>query len=157
MAEEYGAPEQITPKRLGDYLEVMSKAVFQSGMGWRVVNAKWPGTREVFRDFDATAVASLTEPEIAEIAQDTRIIRNRKKVDAIIDNARRLIDLDETHRGFKLYLSSHGGFEETVKDLRKNFRFLGETGCFYFLYVVGEQVPEYEEWCKSRGVNMMHG
>jgi len=157
MAEEHGAPEQITPQRLGDYLEVMSKAVFQSGISWRVVNAKWPGTREAFRDFDAAAVASLTELEIAEIAQDTRIIRNRKKVEAIVDNARRMIDLDEAHRGFGNYLTSHGGFEETVKDLRKNFRFVGETGCFYFLYVVRQPVPEYEDWCKSRGVKMMHG
>ena len=156
MAEERGAPEQITPKVLGDYLDVMSRAVFQSGISWRVVNAKWPGTREVFRNFDAQTVASLTEAEIAEIAQDTRIIRNRKKVDAIVDNARRLIDLDEAHKGFREYLRSHGGFEPTVKDLKKNFRFLGETGCFYFLYVIGEPVPEYEAWCASRGVKQMH-
>lgn len=38
-----------------------------------------------------------------------------------------------------------------MKDLRKNFRFMGEMGCFYFLYVVGESVPEYEDWCRSRG------
>ena len=54
---EYGAPPQIKPKRLGDYLEVMSKAVFQSGMSWRVVNNKWDGIRDAFRDFDAEAVA----------------------------------------------------------------------------------------------------
>ncbi|MCH7578650.1 MAG: hypothetical protein IIB22_00200 [Chloroflexi bacterium] len=46
---EYGAPPQVTPKRLGDYLEVMSKAVFQSGMSWQVVNKKWDGIRDAFR------------------------------------------------------------------------------------------------------------
>jgi len=45
-------PKQIRPKRLSDYLEVMSKAVFQSGMSWRVVEAKWPGFREAFFEFD---------------------------------------------------------------------------------------------------------
>ena len=46
----------------------------------------------------------------------------------------------------------HGGFEGTVADLRKQFRFLGETGCYYFLYVVKEEVPDYDSWCASRGV-----
>ena len=150
MADDHHAPKQIKPKRLGDYLDVMSKAVFQSGISWKVVEGKWDGTRQVFHDFDALAVASMTEAELAEAAQDTRIIRNRKKVEAIVDNARRMVELDEAHRGFRNYLRSHEDFDATVKDLRKNFRFMGEMGCFYFLYVVGEPVPEYEDWCRSR-------
>jgi DNA-3-methyladenine glycosylase I len=129
----------------------MSKAVFQSGMSWKVVEGKWPGTREVFHKFDALAVASMTEAEIADAATDARIIRNRKKVEAVIDNARRMVELDEAHKGFRKYLRSHGDFDATVRDLRKNFRFMGEMGCFYFLYVVGEEVPTYEDWCRSRG------
>ena len=39
-----------------------------------------------------------------------------------------------------------------MADLRKQFRFLGDTGAFYFLYVVKEEVPSYEDWCASRGV-----
>jgi 3-methyladenine DNA glycosylase Tag len=151
MAQEHHAPQQIKPKRPGDYLEVMSKAIFQAGISWKVVENKWPGTREVFHDFDALAVAAMPEAEIAGAAQDSRIIRNRKKVEAIVDNARRIVELDEEYKGFRNYLRSHGDFEATVKDLRKNFRFLGEMGCFYFLYVVGESVPEYEDWCRSRG------
>ena len=51
----YGPPEQIKPKALGDYLEVMSKGTFQSGMSWAVVEAKWPGIRTAFKDFDIDA------------------------------------------------------------------------------------------------------
>lgn len=148
----YAAPVQIDPQTLGDYLEVMSKAVFQSGMSWKVINSKWPGIHEAFRNFDCLGVASLTEAEMADLAQDTRIIRNRKKVEAIVDNARRIIELAEEHGGsFQKYLRSLGGFEETVKDLRKNFKFLGDFGAFYFLYVVKEPVPSYDDWCRSRG------
>jgi methyladenine glycosylase len=147
-----GAPEQIEPRRLGDYLEVMSKAVFQSGMSWAVIDKKWPGLRDAFHEFEPLAVASLTEAQMAELTADTRIIRNRKKVEAVVDNARRMIDLDEQHKGFRKYLRSHGGFEGTVADLRKQFRFLGETGCYYFLYVVQEEVPDYDTWCASRGI-----
>ena len=147
-----GAPEQIDPRTLGVYLEVMSKAVFQSGMSWAVVEKKWDGTREAFRKFEPLAVASLTEEEIAELTTDTRIIRNRKKVEAVVDNARKMVELDEAHKGFRKYLRSHGGFEGTVKDLRKQFRFMGETGCYYFLYVVKEEVPDYDSWCESRHI-----
>jgi 3-methyladenine DNA glycosylase Tag len=152
-----GAPEQVNPRTLGVYLEVMSKAVFQSGMSWAVIDKKWPGTREAFKDFEPLAVASLTENEIANLTTDTRIIRNRKKVEAIVDNARKMVELDEKHKGFKKYLRSHGGFEGTVKDLRKQFRFMGETGCYYFLYVVKEEVPDYDTWCESRGMVHQHG
>ena len=39
-------PQRIQPQSLSDYLDVMSKSVFQSGLSWRVVESKWPGTRE---------------------------------------------------------------------------------------------------------------
>jgi hypothetical protein len=44
------APEQITARNLADYLDVLTKAVFQSGISWRVVEAKWAGTREASAD-----------------------------------------------------------------------------------------------------------
>jgi hypothetical protein len=150
------APQQIEPKRTGDYLEVMSKAIFQTGISWKVVENKWPGINEAFRGFDHRLVASLTEAELAELSSDTRVIRNRRKIEAIVDNARLMLDLEEEHGSFKDYLRSHGDFEACVADLRKRFKFLGEMGAFYFLYVVGEEVPSYEDWCASRGREQMH-
>ena len=143
---EKGAPAQITPKRLGDYLEVMSKSVFQSGISWDVVEAKWPQLREAFRSFDADTVARMGEREIDRLATDTRVIRNRRKIEAIIENANRMIALDKEHGSFRKYLRSHADYDALVKDLRKQFKFLGETGCYHFLYVVKEPVPEYHEW-----------
>lgn len=145
------APQQIVPQRTGDYLEVMSKAIMQTGISWKVVESKWPGIRDAFRGFDHRRVASLTEAELAELGADSRVIRNRRKIEAIVDNARQMLDLEEQHGSFRNYLRSHGGFEPTVADLRKRFKFLGEMGAFYFLYVVGEEVPSYEDWCASRG------
>ncbi len=147
---EQGAPDQIEPKTLGDYLEVMSKAVFQSGMSWHVVETKWPGIRDGFRGFDAQAVATMGEPDVDALATDTRVIRNRRKLAAVVENANRMIELEAQHGTFRAYLRSHDGFAATVSDLRKQFKFLGETGSYFFLYVVGEQVPPYEEWQASR-------
>ena len=46
---------------------------------------------------------------------------------------------------------------EYVKDLRKQFKFLGEMGAYHFLWVVGEEVPPYEEWSARRGMPPHHG
>ena len=43
----------------------------------------------------------------------------------------------------------HGDFENTFKDIKKRFKFLGDAGTFHFLWVVAEGVPDYEEWCKA--------
>jgi DNA-3-methyladenine glycosylase I len=146
-----GAPEQITPKGLRDYLEVMSKAVFQTGISWRVVDNKWAGIREAFKGFDPRAVASFGPRDIEKLMQDTRVIRNRRKLEAVVDNARTAIDLEAEHGSFRNYLRSHADYRSRVQDMKKRFRFLGETGCYMFLYIVGEPVPDYHEWRESQG------
>ncbi len=139
-------PTRIKPQSLADYLEVMSKSVFQTGISWRVVDAKWPGIKEAFRGFEPRAISGLTVAEIDELVQDKRIIRNRRKIEAIVANAGRLLELDSQYGSFKKYLRSFNSFEELTKDLRKNFKFLGEMGAYHFLWVVGEKVPSWEEW-----------
>ena len=136
-------PERIEPRGLGDYLDVMSKSVMQTGISWRVVNSKWPGIQEAFRGFDPVVVSNLTEAELDELTTDKRVIRNRRKIEAIVGNARRMLELDKDYSGFRNYLRSHDSFEALVKDLRKQFKFLGDMGAYHFLYVVGEEVPPY--------------
>ena len=145
------APQKIEPQSLADYLEVMCKAVFHSGMSWAVVEAKWTDIKAAMRNFDPVAIAFLSEKDLDELAQDKRVIRNRRKLAAIVKNAQTMRDLEEEHGSFQSYLRSHGDYDATEKDLRKRFGFLGETGIYYFLYVVGEEVPSYEEWCAARG------
>ena len=156
MAEEHHAPQQVEPKSLADYLEVISKSVFQTGMSWKVVDKKWPGIRAAFRGFDPAAIVALTPDDLDAITRDPSVIRNRRKIEATVDNARQMLELERAHGTFRSYLRSHragpgGGFEETVADLRRRFKFLGDMGCYYFLYVVKEEVPSYEDWCASRG------
>jgi DNA-3-methyladenine glycosylase I len=143
------APKQITPTGPADYLEVMTKAVFQSGMSWQVVEAKWPGFREAFDGFDPETIAAYTGDDVERLVADPQIIRNRRKIDATLTNAERMLELERSPGGFAGWLRSHGDFEATVAALRSEFRFLGDTGAYYFLYVVGEPVPAHEEWMKT--------
>ncbi len=140
------APEKIVPASLDDYLEIMSKSVFQSGMSWKVVENKWPGTKEAFYDFDVHKVANLIEPEIDELTQDTRVIRNRRKLEAVVYNAQRMLRLDKEYGSFQNYLRSQDDFDATLKRMRKDFKFMGPTGVYVFLHIVGEEVPTHEEF-----------
>ena len=140
------APEKFVVKSLSDYLEVLSRSVFEPGLAWSVVEAKWPGIREAFDGFDPKTVAGYTPADVDRLVADTRIIRNRKKVEAIVHNAGEMLNIEREYGSFKKYLSSLGPFPSVVADMRKRFKFVGEMGAYHFLYVVGEPVPVHEEW-----------
>jgi Methyladenine glycosylase len=146
--EPLSRPER--PHSLSGYLEALTRAVFQGGISWRVVDIKWPGIRELFNAFDPAAVAGLDAADIDGLMADPRAIRYRAKLEATVDNAQVLLELDAEHAGFRRYLQSHDGFDSTVADLKRQFRFLGDTGAYYFLYTVGEPVPPHQEWSTSR-------
>ena len=145
-------PQKIEPKGLADYLDVMSKSVFQTGISWKVIENKWASTQQAFQGFEPSLVAHYTDREIDQLAGDTRVIRNRRKLQAIVQNAREMLQLEDQHGTFRDYLRSHASFDATVADLRKRFRFLGEMGAYHFLWVVGEETPSYAEWCAEHGV-----
>jgi len=139
------------PTSLAGYLEAICRPVFSTGMSWRVVDAKWDGIREAFEGFDPERVAAMTDADVERLVQDTRVIRNRKKIEATIDNAHAMLVLDREHGGFEKYLSSWGSFEETVAALRRDFRFVGESGAYLFLWAVAQPVPAHEEWSETHG------
>ena len=130
------APPRIQPKSLSDYLEVMSQTVFWVGISWRVVESKWSEIREAFQGFDPLAVANLSPDAIDELASDRRVIRHRGKLDSIVYNAGRILELDEQYGSFHGYLSSFGDTDEAVADVRDNFKYLGQMSAYQFLYSV---------------------
>lgn len=133
------------PKDLSGYLDALARVMFQTGISWRVVEAKWPGIREAFHGFDVQRVAKLREADINRLMGDTRVIRNRRKLEAIRENAREMLALDAEYKGFKRYLDSLGDFDATRKGLHKQFAYVGDSGAWYFLWMVGRKVPAHEE------------
>src|SRR5262245_9443973 len=132
------------PKDLSGYLDAMARVMFQTGLSWRVVEAKWPGLREAFRDFDPERVARLKSKDIDKLMGDTRVIRNRKKLEAIVSNAGHMLELNAEYKGFKKSLDSLGDFDSTRKALHKEFAYMGDAGSWFFLWSVGRKVPEHE-------------
>lgn len=133
------------------YFESLARAVLQSGISWRVVEAKWDGIREALLGFDPAKVAAMTPADVDRLASDQRMIRNRAKIEALVYDARELVELDRQHGGFDHYLASLGGYDSAAAELRRRFRFLGETTVYFFLWGAGYPVPSHEEWTTPRG------
>lgn len=140
-----GEKQPRPPKELAGYLDAMARVMFQTGISWRVVEAKWPDIREAYHGFDPVRVARQSTKDIDRLMGDTRVIRNRRKLEAIASNARRMLELDTEYKGFKRYLDSLGDFDATKKEIHKQFAFMGDSGTWYFLWMVGRKVPEHEQ------------
>ena len=140
------APKQITPTKLADYLEILTKTAFEPGLNWQVIERKWPGFQAAFHSFDPERVANLSPDEIDALTSDERIVRSRKKIEATVHNAQAMIAAEKEYGTFKRYLEANDDFDVRVKDIRKRFKFVGDFGAYYFLYVVGEPVPEQHEY-----------
>lgn len=142
-------PEVIKPTAPGDYLEVMTKAVFQAGIRWSTIEEKWDAFRLLFENFDAEKVSKFTQSDIDRLSTDERILRSPKKISATVENAKTILKLDQEHGGFSNYLRSFKSYEQLAKDLKKRFKFMGEMNAYYFLFRVGEPVPDFDEWVST--------
>jgi DNA-3-methyladenine glycosylase I len=146
MMPKGNPPRRKRPADLAGYLEALSRPVFQAGISWRVVDSKWDAIRKGFRDFDPAKVARFGPKQVDRLMENEAVIRSRPKIEAVIDNAQTLLELDDEYRGFRRYLKSQGDTAAVAKDLQRQFRFIGPSGAYTFLYMVGEPVPSHEDW-----------
>ena len=77
------------------YLERLTLEAFQSGLSWSTILNKREAFREVFAGFDPDVVAAYDEGDVLRLMDDARIVRNRRKIDATVANARATVALRE--------------------------------------------------------------
>ena len=115
------------------FLEHLSRSVFEAGISWRVVEVKWDGIRETFHGFDPAQVAAMPPAEIAAVENDSRVIRNKAKIRATVENAREVLALLDQHGSIRGYLGSFPDAGAAAADMRRRFKFLGDTGTWRLL------------------------
>lgn len=69
------------------WLAQMARGIFQAGISWQVVDAKWPGIEAAFHGFDPGRVSMIEGDALDALLSDTRVIRSGAKIVAIRDNA----------------------------------------------------------------------
>jgi DNA-3-methyladenine glycosylase I len=86
---EWGRP--LTDER--SLYEKLCLEGFQSGLSWAIVLRKRPAFREAFAGFDPEAVAAFSADDVGRLVEDPAIIRNRRKIEAVVSNARATLAL----------------------------------------------------------------
>jgi len=76
----------------------------QAGLSWSTILNKRDGYRRAFAEFDAAKVARFSDKRVEKMLQDPGIVRNRLKVNAAINNARRFLEVQEEFDGFCNYI-----------------------------------------------------
>ena len=142
----FEVPPRVTPADDNGYFEQMTKAVFQAGFSWQVVNNKWPSFKHAFDGFDVDRVAAYGPEDVDRLLSDTGIVRNGRKIEATIANAIQFQVIRREFGSFEAYLRSLDelAYRERQKALSRRFKNLGRTGAFVFLWCVNEQVPDWE-------------
>jgi hypothetical protein len=115
------------------FLEHLSRSVFEAGINWRVVEAKWDGIREAFHGFDPAQVAAMPPAEISAVENDSRVIRNKAKIRATVENAREVLAILDEYGSIRGYLASFPDAGAAGGDMRRRFKFLGDTGVWRLL------------------------
>ena len=125
--------------------EVMSLQVFQAGLTWKMVLDKRDHFRRAFAYWRIDAVAALTPNDVERLRQDGSIIRNRQKIAAVIENARRIQSLQYQHGGFCAWfydILPGQEYPPLAQELRRNFKFMGPEIARMWLMAAGRITRE---------------
>ena len=121
----------------------------QAGLSWETILKKKDNFFKAFDDFNIEKISRYTEKKKNKLLQDAGIIRNRLKIEATIDNAKRIISIQKEHGSFKNWLDHHHPKtkEEWVKVFRSTFRFTGGEIVNEFLMSTGYLPGAHIESC----------
>ena len=133
--KEYGFPI----RREAALFERLALEIHQAGLSWLTVLKKRKAFRRAFEGFDPETVAAYGAADRRRLLADAGIIRNRAKVAAVIENARRVLDLRESHGSFAKWLDANHPRrrDEWVRLFRQTFVFTGGEIAGEFLISTG--------------------
>jgi len=118
----------------------MTRAIFQAGFSWKVIDAKWPGFEEAFEGFVPVRWKFMSDDDLDELLKDKRIVRNGAKITTVRDNAILICDLEDEYGSAAKCIADWPmedfvGLLEMLK--KRGSRLGGNTGP-YFLRFLGK-------------------
>ena len=150
--------------------EKLSLEAFQSGLSWRTILNKREGFRRAFDQFDFHKVAHYGDADVQRLLADAGIVRHRGKIEAVIHNAARAVDMQRSHGSLAAYFWRYEPTPEQLaqqmpvpqtasqidasvklsKDLKRlGWTFVGPTTAFAFMQAMG-LVNDHSPGCTTR-------
>jgi DNA-3-methyladenine glycosylase I len=161
--EEWGTPTHDDTV----LFEFLALEAFQAGLSWLTILHKRDAFHRAFSGFDVKKVACYTEKDIEHLLGDAGIVRNRRKIEAVITNARHVLEIQQEYGSLDRYIWQFSGFatirrpdistagiptstpesDAMARDLKKRgFRFIGTTTCYAFMQATG-MVNDHRPGC----------
>lgn len=152
--EEWGVPLHKDRK----LFEFLLLGGAQAGLSWMTILKRRKSYRRAFDNFNPEKIASYRKSDVDSVLKDDGIIRNRKKVESFVNNAKRFLEVKDEFETFNDYIWQFTNFETIVnkfnswseipsstreselmsRDLkRRGFTFVGPTICYAFMQTVG--------------------
>ena len=147
--------------------EKLSLEGFQAGLSWLTILRKREGFRKAFKGFDPAKVARFKEQDVERLLQDASIIRHRGKIEAVVNNAKRTLELQDSEGSLAAYVwrfepaprsaaqtrqtlpATVAESQALAKDLkRRGWRFVGPTTVYAFMQAMG-LVNDHLEGCDA--------
>ncbi len=168
----YHDQEWGTPSHDDRHLfEMLTLEGAQAGLSWSTILRKRDGYRHAFAGFDPAVVARFGAKDVERLLADPGIVRNRSKVESTVNNAARVLEVQDELGSLDAYLWAFVGGDPIVnrwrsltelpaetdlsklvsKDLkRRGFRFVGPTVIYAFMQAVG-MIDDHTVDCFKRG------
>ncbi|WP_036768305.1 DNA-3-methyladenine glycosylase I [Photorhabdus australis] len=152
--DEWGKPQKDSQK----LFEMICLEGQQSGLSWLTILKKREGYRKCFHQFDPERIAVMNENDVERLMQDRTIVRNRAKINAIINNARAYLKMQQQGEEFGAFIWHFVDNKpiinqwETITEVpvkteisdalsqalkKRGFKFIGSTTCYAFMQAVG--------------------
>jgi DNA-3-methyladenine glycosylase I len=152
--EEWGVPLHDDRK----LFEFIVLDAFQAGLSFSTILNKRENFRKAFDDFQSEKIARYTEKKIEKLLNDEGIIRNKLKIYATVNNAKKFLEVQKENGSFDKYIWQFTG-GKTIRNHRKHvseippktehsdamskslsdrgFKFVGSTICYAFMQAAG--------------------
>jgi len=165
--EEWGLPVH-DDRTLFEFLVLEG---FQAGLTWALILKRREALRKAFDGFDAKRIAQYTDEDVKRLKNNPEVIRNRAKILAAINNARRYEEVQKEYGSFDAFVWRFVGgrtIDHALKDFsglpseseesramskelkKRGFKFVGPTVCYAFMEAVG-LVNDHLVHCFRRG------
>ena len=156
MPEEWTPPYWVytdkRPETDTQYFENLTRCIFQAGLSWQLMSNKWPNFQKAFHSFNISKIAGYGAKDITRLSNDAGIVRNKRKINATIHNAREFERIIKEQKSFQHWLDSldkTNNYDLIVKQLKSRFKHVGPSTAHIFLWSVGEPI-KYDQSIHQR-------
>ncbi len=121
----------------------------QAGLSWEIVLKKEKDIRKAYNNFNIKKISKYTEKDIEKIMSNAGVIRNRRKIEAIIENAKNILIIQKEYGSFEKWLDVHkkNKKEDWIRLFKKTFKFTGGEITNEFLMSIGYLDGAHDKDC----------